>query len=99
MGNILILQFNFNEDRRISISINMSSTDRDANYYTKRQKNNEAARLSRLKRKEIENQTEKEKRKLEASYVKLHRELLQIHKMKLDQALRTSCLEQLKRQS
>jgi len=62
----------------------MSSTGRDANYYIKRQKNNEAARLSRLKRKEKEDQTEKEKIKLEAAYVKLHKEILQIHKMKLE---------------
>jgi len=62
----------------------MSSTGRDANYYTKRQKNNEAARLSRMKRKEKEIQTEIEKRKLEATYVKLHTELLQLHKKNLE---------------
>ncbi|XP_015370396.1 PREDICTED: uncharacterized protein LOC107166311 [Diuraphis noxia] len=75
----------------------MSSTGRDANYYIKRQKNNEAARLCRLKRKEKEIQTEKEKRKLEATYVKLHAELLQLHKNNLE-AIRTSCLEKLRKQ-
>jgi len=65
-------------------SINMSSAGRDANYYIKRQKNNEAARVSRMKRKEKEMQTEKEKKQLEATYVQLRKELLQIHKKKIE---------------
>jgi len=62
----------------------MSSNGRDPNYYIKRQKNNESARISRNKRKEKEIQAEKDKKKLEAAYVKLHKELLQIHKKKIE---------------
>jgi len=62
----------------------MSSAGRDENYYLRRQKNNEAARLSRMKRKEKEVQTEREKIKLETAYCKLRKELLQLHKKKIE---------------
>jgi len=47
-------------------------------YIIKRQKNNESARLSRLKRKECEMDTARKKQTLEKTYVKLHKEISRI---------------------
>lgn len=44
-------------------------------YYLKRQKNNEAAKISRLKKKEHELELAKQKRRLEITYVKLQKQI------------------------
>lgn len=45
------------------------------NYYLKRQKNNEAAKNSRMKKKEQEIEVAKKKQKLEMTYVKLQKQI------------------------
>jgi len=62
----------------------MNSAGRDPNYYTKRQKNNEAARISRMKKKEKEIEAESDRKKLEAVYIKLHKELRQMYEKRLE---------------
>lgn len=44
-------------------------------YYIKRQKNNEAAKISRLRKKEHEIQLAEQKRRLEIAYVKLQKQI------------------------
>jgi len=44
-------------------------------HYIKRQKNNEAAKTSRLKKKEQEMEIAKKKQKLEITYVKLQKQI------------------------
>lgn len=44
-------------------------------YYIKRQKNNEAAKISRLRKKEHEIEIAKKKQKLEMTYVKLQKQI------------------------
>lgn len=44
-------------------------------YYTKRQKNNEQAKISRLRKKELEMEIAKKKQKLEVAYVKLQKQI------------------------
>lgn len=54
-----------------------SSTNSTNNmdYYIKRQKNNEAAKISRLRKKEHEIEIAKKKQKLEMTYVKLQKQI------------------------
>lgn len=66
----------------------MNSAGRDPNYYIKRQKNNEAARISKMKRKDKEIQAESDRKKLEAAYAKLHKELRQIYEKRLDRKVK-----------
>jgi len=62
----------------------MNSAGRDMDYYIKRQKNNEASRLSKTKRKEKEIEMEKKKQQLEAVCLKLKKEIHILQQMKQD---------------
>lgn len=52
-----------------------SSGNSSMDYYLKRQKNNEQAKISRLRKKEHEIELAKKKQKLEMTYVKLQKQI------------------------
>lgn len=53
--------------------------DNNVNYNMKRQKNNEASKNSKLKKKELEMEMAKKKQMLEKTYVKLKKQINHIH--------------------
>jgi hypothetical protein len=59
-----------------------NSSSHGMDYYMKRQKNNEAAQKSRLRKKEHEIEIAKKKQKLEMTYVKLQKQINHIQSVR-----------------
>lgn len=57
------------------MDLSKNSSKNNIDYYIKRQKNNEAAKNSRIKKKEHEIEIAKKKQKLEVTYVKLQKQI------------------------